>query len=88
LISEALHLGKPYLAWPVKNQFEQIFNAYYIEKMGYGKYWDELTKEKIESFLSNLESYRENLSKYPRNDNSALFSKIDKFVSSRAARKS
>jgi uncharacterized protein (TIGR00661 family) len=35
LISEALYLGKPYLAWPVKRQFEQIFNAYYIGKTGY-----------------------------------------------------
>ena len=26
LLSEALHLGKPYLAIPVKHQFEQIFN--------------------------------------------------------------
>ena len=25
LISEALHLGKPYLAWPVRRQFEQVF---------------------------------------------------------------
>src|SRR6266436_4772928 len=32
LISEALYLGKPYLAWPVKRQFEQVFNAYYIDK--------------------------------------------------------
>jgi uncharacterized protein (TIGR00661 family) len=83
LISEALHLGKPYLAWPVKNQFEQIFNAYYIEKMGYGKYWDELTNEKVESFLFNLDFYRDNLSKHPRSDNSALFAKIDEFIASR-----
>lgn len=86
LISETLHLGKPYLAWPVKNQFEQIFNAYYIEKMGYGKYWDELTNEKVESFLFNLDIYRENLNKCPRKDNTALFTKIDEFISSRAER--
>ncbi len=80
LISEALHLGKPYLAWPVEHQFEQVFNAYYIGKMGYGAYWDELSKEKVESFLYNLDSYRENLSKYPRDDNAALFAKLDDFI--------
>lgn len=85
LISEALHLGKPYLAWPVKHQFEQVFNAYHIGKMGYGAYWDELTKEKVESFLFNLDSYRDNLSKYPRNDNSALFQKLDEFISNHAS---
>lgn len=85
LISEALHLGKPYLAWPVKHQFEQVFNAYYIGKMGYGAYWDELTREKVEAFLFNLDLYRENLSKYPRNDNSALFEKVDEFIARSAA---
>src|ERR1039458_6122670 len=42
LVTEALHLGKPYLAVPVSHQFEQIFNAYWLEKSGYGAYWEEL----------------------------------------------
>jgi len=88
LISEALHLGKPYLAIPVAHQFEQIFNAYYLDKVGYGAYWEELAKEKIESFLFNLDVYRENLAKYPRQDNSALLAKLDdliaRFISSKA----
>jgi uncharacterized protein (TIGR00661 family) len=80
LISEALHLGKPYLAVPVKSQFEQIFNAYYINQMGYGAYWEELEKEKVESFLFNLDVYRSNLQQYPRRDNSALLAKVDELV--------
>jgi uncharacterized protein (TIGR00661 family) len=83
LISEALYLGKPYLAWPVKRQFEQVLNAYYIGKMGYGAYWDDLNKERVESFLFNLEGYREKLSAYPRADNSALFAKLDELIASR-----
>jgi uncharacterized protein (TIGR00661 family) len=80
LISEALYLGKPYLAWPVKRQFEQVFNAYYIEQTGYGAYWDDLDKERVESFLFNLQGYRERLVRYPRADNSALFAKLDELV--------
>jgi uncharacterized protein (TIGR00661 family) len=80
LISEALHFGKPYLAWPVEHQFEQVFNAYYVDKMGYGAYWDDLNKERIESFLFNLGAYRENLARYPRKDNSALFAKLDEWI--------
>jgi len=80
LISEALYLGKPYLAWPVKRQFEQVFNAYYIAKMGYGAYWDELNKERVESFLFNREAYREKLLAYPRSDNSALLAKLDELI--------
>jgi uncharacterized protein (TIGR00661 family) len=80
LISEALYLGKPYLAWPVKRQFEQVFNAFYIEQTGYGAYWDDLNKERVESFLFNLQGYRERLARYPRADNSALFEKLDELV--------
>jgi uncharacterized protein (TIGR00661 family) len=80
LISEALYLGKPYLAVPVKRQFEQLLNAHYVNKLGYGSYWDELSKEKIESFLFNLDICRENLAHYPRQDNSVLFAKLDQLI--------
>ncbi len=80
LITEALCLGKPYLAWPVKKQFEQVFNAYYIGRMGYGAYWDDVNKERVEAFLFNIEEYREKLAGYPRADNSALFSKLDELI--------
>jgi len=84
LISEALYLGKPYLAWPVKRQFEQVFNAYYIGKTGYGAYWDDLNKERVESFLFNLDVYGANLAAYPRQDNSALFAKLDELIAATA----
>jgi uncharacterized protein (TIGR00661 family) len=80
LMSEALYFGKPYLAIPVKGQFEQVINAYYLEREGYGKYWDELDREKIEAFLFNLNWYRENLEKYPREDNSKIFQMVDEII--------
>jgi uncharacterized protein (TIGR00661 family) len=82
LVTEALHLGKPYLAVPVEHQFEQVFNAYWLEKLGYGAYWDELNKERIESFLFNLPHYREKLAAYPRRGNEALLSKLDSLIAS------
>jgi uncharacterized protein (TIGR00661 family) len=88
LVSEALYLGKPYLAVPVENQFEQIFNAYYVDKLGYGAWWEELSKEKIESFLFNLPVYAENLESYPRTGNSALLSKLDELIGTFTAKAS
>ncbi len=82
LITEALYLGKPYLAIPVKKQFEQILNAYYLDKLGYGKYWEELDRGKIGLFLSNLDEYREKLAGYEREDNSKIFRKIDELIDS------
>jgi len=81
LLSEALHLGKPYLAIPVKHQFEQIFNAYWLQKMGYGAYWEELSKERVESFLYNLPQFRERLADYPRQGNAKLLEKVDSLIS-------
>jgi uncharacterized protein (TIGR00661 family) len=80
LVTEALHLGKPYLAVPVSHQFEQIFNAYWLEKSGYGAYWEDLTKERVESFLYNLPHYREALAQYPRQGNGALLDKLDTLI--------
>ena len=80
LVTEALHLRKPYLAVPVSHQFEQIFNAYWLQKSGYGTYWEHLTKERIDSFLDNLLHYRESLADYPRHGNQALFDKLDSLI--------
>lgn len=80
LVTEALHLGKPYLAVPVSHQFEQIFNAYWLEKSGYGAYWEDLNKERVESFLYNLPHFRESLANYPRQGNQALLQKLDSLI--------
>src|SRR3979411_1700976 len=80
LVTEALHLGKPYLAVPVEHQFEQIFNAYWVDKAGYGAYWEELNKERVESFLFNLPHFREKLAGYPRQGNQALLQKVDALI--------
>jgi uncharacterized protein (TIGR00661 family) len=88
LVSEALHLGKPYLAIPVRNQFEQTLNAYYVDKLGYGAWWKELSREKIDSFLFNLPVYTENLQSYPRAGNGALLAKMDELISTLTRRRS
>ena len=85
LVTEALHLGKPYLAVPVSHQFEQIFNAYWLEKSGYGAYWEQLNKERVEAFLYNLPHYREALAAYPRTGNRALLEKLDALIAGYAA---
>src|SRR5262249_59429609 len=80
LLTEALYLGKPYLAIPISHQFEQIFNAYWLQKQGYGRYWDQLNQERVEAFLYNLPHYCEHLASYPRQGNGALFSKLEAVI--------
>ena len=85
LVTEALHLGKPYLAVPVEHQFEQIFNAYWLERLGYGAYWSDLNRERVESFLFNLPAYREKLAAYPRASNDALFARLEALIGQHAS---
>lgn len=81
LISEALYLGKPVLSVPVKKQFEQILNAIYMERLGYGEEHDELEMEDIEKFLSKLDEYRNNIQKnFSHDKNQAIMEELDNFI--------
>jgi len=80
LISEALHLKKPYLAIPVKKQTEQIINAQYLQRRGYGLFTYQLTLDDFQEFIANLPKYEANLAAYNRQDNSAIFEKIQEII--------
>jgi len=77
LISEAVYLKKPFLALPIKNQFEQILNGVYLKKLGYGECHTEITKNKIDKFFKNLDRYNKKLSHYNQNKNKDILTKID-----------
>jgi uncharacterized protein (TIGR00661 family) len=80
LITEAIHLGKPYLAVPVKKQVEQVINAIYLEKMGYGMKSFGFSKGILDDFFSKLDDYDEQLKKYIKSDNKKLHRAIDKII--------
>ena len=80
LISEALVLGKPYLALPIQGQFEQVLNALELEKMGYGKIFEPLEIKTIEDFIAGLPAYRQRLKNYHHCNNDKLFNKIDELI--------
>lgn len=65
LISEALYLGKPYLAFPMRGQFEQQLNAMYLECRSLGMNACDGREDVIRRFLDELPAYRRALSRYP-----------------------
>lgn len=77
LISESLYLKKPIYSVPVKGQFEQILNAVYLDKLGYGKFHEEINEENLKKFLKNLPEYQENLKNYHGYDNKALIKELE-----------
>ena len=81
LISEALYLGKPVLSIPVKKQFEQILNAIYLDRLGYGEFHEEIEKDDLEIFLSRLDIYRENIEKnFYHDKNHAILQELDQII--------
>jgi uncharacterized protein (TIGR00661 family) len=54
LITESLHLRKPYLALPMSGQFEQVINAVFLEKLGCGINLRQVTPQSIGDFLYRL----------------------------------
>ena len=76
LIGEALHMGKPYLATPVRGQFEQVMNARYIEHLGYGLQDEAFDEFTVRAFLNHLDEFQEKLDAYPRRDNEIMFDNL------------
>ncbi len=75
-ISEAVYLKKPVFSFPLKNQFEQYMNAAYIQKLGYGRHFEELSADTIKAFLYDLDFFTANLSTFDQDGNKVLFSSL------------
>jgi len=80
VITEAIYLHKPILSVPVKKNFEQITNAIYVQELGYGKFYEELTTQDIEEFLLALPLYKKRLQHYSQKGNTLLFKKLDQII--------
>ncbi len=79
LLSEAIYLNKPYFALPIKGHFEQMMNAMFLKKAGFGTFSERLTKTKILKFLENLTKYEENLKKHTY-DPKSVYRTLDKLL--------
>ncbi len=82
LISEALHLGKPLLVIPIRGAFEQFLNAYYVEKLGYGRYHEGLAPPPalIARFEAELTGFRKNIRSESFCGNADIFRLLDAFI--------
>jgi len=80
LMTESLHLGKPYLALPMQGQFEQVLNAHMLQEAGYGMQAKGTDIDKIVAFLGNLSTFEHNLQQYPKQGNTAIIEKLDKLL--------
>jgi uncharacterized protein (TIGR00661 family) len=85
LMGEAVSLGRPMLAVPVKKQFEQILNARYLEREGYGLAADELDAPVLGRFVEGLPDFERALSRYRQDGNNDLLRALDESLARAAA---
>ena len=80
LIGESLYLGKPIFSVPVRNQFEQVMNARYLEELGYGLAVDAIEPDILRLFLRERERYAARVAKHQQRGNDELFEVVDALV--------
>src|SRR3954470_11071900 len=84
LMGEAVYLHKPMLAEPVARQFEQILNARYLEKEGYGLSAEAIREAKLQEFLSRLPEFGARLSGYSQDGNEDLLFRLESVLAAAA----
>jgi uncharacterized protein (TIGR00661 family) len=82
LMSEAVFLHKPVLSVPVKRQFEQILNARYLERLGYGLSADAIDDEVLGRFLERVPELARGVARYAQDGNLDLLGKLDAVIAS------
>lgn len=75
-ISEAISLKKPIYSVPAIGNFEQTLNGFYVQKLGYGKYHEEMSPKKVEKFLKRLPKYQEKLAKVKKTNNDGIVNEL------------
>ncbi|MFW5734597.1 MAG: glycosyltransferase family protein [Oceanidesulfovibrio sp.] len=82
LISEALYLGKPVLAFPTGFFYEQHVNAAYLERLGIGMFCERMEDgvETIRRFEDSLESMRAAVASQQFFGNEAMASRLESLM--------
>lgn len=75
-ISEAISLKKPIYSVPAIGNFEQTLNGFYVQKLGYGEYHEEMSPKKVEKFLKRLPKYQEKLAKVKKTNNDGIVNEL------------
>jgi uncharacterized protein (TIGR00661 family) len=76
VMGECLYLRKPLLSVPVRGQVEQIVNARYLERLGYGRTTDVIDQATLGAFLRALPECEDRLAGYEQQGNQQLFAAL------------
>ena len=85
LMGEAVYLHKPMLSVPLAGQFEQVLNARYLEKLGYGLVRETIAREDVTELLARSAEFAAALGGYAQDGNRELYAALDALLADVAA---
>lgn len=86
VMSECVYLRKPMLSVPIRAQFEQVLNARWLERMGYGRFAKDLRDPSVvHDFLDAVSGCEEKLAGYEQDGNRELLAALDEQLDRAAA---
>lgn len=80
VMAEALHLKKPILSIPVEKQFEQVLNAIYLQRLGYGMNARTAGYDVIKKFISNIPVLEKGLQHYQQDNPDLFFMQLEQKI--------
>ncbi len=80
LMGECVYLGKPMLAVPMRGQFEQVLNAMWLERLGYGLYRDVADADGIDELLGRDTELAYRLQDHRQDGNRELLAGLDSLL--------
>jgi uncharacterized protein (TIGR00661 family) len=85
LLSEAVYLGKPVLSVPLRGQFEQLMNARYLDRAGFGMCAPAVDAAALDAFLAQLDAFHDRLAGYVQAGNDDALATIEAVVAAAGA---
>jgi len=80
LMGECVYLRKPLLALPVGGQIEQVLNARYLERVGYGRGAEHVDAPLLREFLQQLPGFEAHLAGYRQEGNRVALDALDQLL--------
>jgi UDP:flavonoid glycosyltransferase YjiC (YdhE family) len=79
-LNESISLHKPVFSVPVRNQYEQILNAWYVRALKYGAYAQTINAPELRAFVQRVPEFSASLASFAHDANAKLFATVQKVL--------